>query len=119
MSDELTTILRLVADGTLSAEEAAPIIDALTRAARPNTPPPPPPAATGRGRRVQIQVSERGKRVMDVRIPLAFAAAAARMVPGLPDRYVTLIDQAVASETIGTIVDAEDETGDGVTISVE
>ena len=34
MPDELETILRLVADGALSAEEAAPIIDALTRAER-------------------------------------------------------------------------------------
>ena len=33
MPDELETILRLVADGRLSPEEAAPIIDALTRAA--------------------------------------------------------------------------------------
>jgi hypothetical protein len=32
MSDELETILRLVADGRLSPEEAAPIIEALTRA---------------------------------------------------------------------------------------
>ena len=34
MPDELETILRLVAEGTLSPEEAAPIIDALTRAER-------------------------------------------------------------------------------------
>ena len=32
MPEELETILRLVADGRLSPEEAAPIIDALTRA---------------------------------------------------------------------------------------
>lgn len=36
MPDELETILRLVADGRLSPEEAAPIIDALTRAAHPH-----------------------------------------------------------------------------------
>jgi hypothetical protein len=34
MPDELETILRLVADGTLTPEQAAPIIDALTRAER-------------------------------------------------------------------------------------
>jgi hypothetical protein len=34
MPDELETILRLVADGRLSPEDAAPIIDALTRAER-------------------------------------------------------------------------------------
>ena len=35
MPDELETILRLVADGHLSPEEAGPIIEALTRAERP------------------------------------------------------------------------------------
>ena len=34
MSEELESVLRLVADGTLSPEQAAPIIDALTRAER-------------------------------------------------------------------------------------
>ncbi len=34
MPEELETILRLVAEGTLTPEEAAPIIDALTFAAR-------------------------------------------------------------------------------------
>jgi hypothetical protein len=68
---------------------------------------------------VRIQVSEGGRRVVDVRVPFAFAAVAARMVPGIPDSYATLIEQAVDSETIGTIVDAEDENGDGVLISLE
>ena len=73
----------------------------------------------GRGRRVRIQVNERGRRVVDVRVPLAFAAAAARMVPGIPESYAALIEQAVDSNTTGTIVEAEDETGDGVVISME
>jgi hypothetical protein len=125
MSDELNTVLRLVAEGKLSPEEAAPIIDALTaaRAPRPPRPEPEPREARGprgeRGRRVRIQVSEGGRRVVDVRVPYAFAAVAARMVPGIPDSYATLIEQAVDSETTGTIVDAEDENGDGVLISVE
>ena len=34
MPEELETILRLVADGRLSPEEAAPIIEAITRAER-------------------------------------------------------------------------------------
>ena len=38
MPDELETILRLVADGRLSPEEAAPIIDALTRVTHPHDP---------------------------------------------------------------------------------
>jgi hypothetical protein len=134
MRDELATILRLVAEGKLSADEAAPIIEALS------LPPRRGPAAgghdhadhgghtaehalhgEGRGarRRVRIQVSERGRRVVDLRIPLAFAAVAARAVPGIPDSYASLIERAVEGETVGTIVDTEDENGDGVLITLE
>lgn len=129
MSDELNTVLRLVAEGALSPEEAAPIIEALSGPAR-RTPGPHDgqhgahaeahaERREGRGRRVHIQVSERGRRVVDVRVPLAFAAFAARAVPGLPERYAALIEQAVAGESIGAIVDTEDEDGDRVVISVE
>ncbi len=121
MPDELATILRLVAEGTLSPEEAAPIIDALTRADRqPHGAAPPAPAPEGgRARRVRIRVSENGRRVVDVRVPLTLASMAARMVPGIPESYANLITEAVESHTIGTIVDAEDEQGDGVLITVE
>lgn len=126
MGDELATILRLVSEGKLSAEEAAPIIEALGRkgpARPPETPPPGTPGAApgkGRGRRVRIQVSERGRRVIDVRVPLAFAAVAARMVPGIPKSYAALIQEAAESDTVGPIVDlAEDKDGDAVLISIE
>jgi hypothetical protein len=124
MGDELSTILRLVSEGKLSAEEAAPIIEALGRQGAARPPGPPPPSGTipgkGRGRRVRIQVTERGRRAVDVRVPLAFAAMAARMVPGIPESYRALIEQAVESDTVGPIVDlAEDEDGDAVLISIE
>ena len=124
MSDELNTVLRLVAEGKLSPDEAAPIIEALS-ARIPQPPGPDRPAGDPRDagpggrRRIRIQVSERGRRVVDVRVPLAFAAMATRMVPGMPERYSSLIQQAVDSNTTGTIVDAEDENGDGVLISME
>jgi hypothetical protein len=127
MPDGLATVLRLVAEGKLSPGEAAPIIEALSArrpsiGARPEPPPPPlapPPPPGARGRRVRIQVKERGRRVVDVRVPLSFAAVAARMVPGIPDTYATLIEQAVESDSMGPIVDAEDENGDGVLITME
>jgi hypothetical protein len=128
MRDELATVLRLVAEGKLSADEAAPIIEALSL-------PRPRPAAHpehedhaarhglhGEGaarRRIRIQVNERGRRVVDVRVPIAFAAVAARAIPGIPDRYASLIEQAVNGETVGVIVDTEDESGDGVLITLE
>jgi len=131
MSDELATVLRLVSEGKLSAEEAAPIIAALNRPRAPQPPQAPEPpehpfagAASSRGggrnRRIRIQVNERGGKVVDVRIPLAFAAMAARMIPGIPERYADLIKQAVESDTTGPIVDvSEDEDGDSVLISIE
>ena len=127
MSGEVETVLRLVAEGRLTPEEAAPIIEALStrrdppRGPAPVPPAPPPPGFVhgDRGRRVRIRVSEHGRKVVDVRVPLAFAAMAARMVPGIPDSYATLIEQAVNTDTIGPIVDAESEDGDGVLISVE
>jgi hypothetical protein len=134
MRDELATVLRLVAEGKLSPDEAAPIIEALTThgqrgTARASVPPPsradsapgsePRSAGESRGRRVRIQVKERGRRVVDVRVPLSFAAVAARMVPGIPDSYAALIEQAVETDTVGPIVDAEDENGDGVLITLE
>ena len=127
MGDELATVLRLVSEGKLSAEEAAPIIEALSRhrvppPSEPPTPPTPPGLVPGkgRGRRVRIQVNERGGKVVDVRIPLAFAAMAARMIPGIPERYADLIKEAVESDTVGPIVDvSEDEDGDSVLISIE
>lgn len=124
MSEELATVLRLVSEGKLTAEEAAPIIEALSRHRTPPRADPPTAPGTvpgkGRGRRVRIQVTEHGRRVVDVRVPLAFAAMAARMVPGIPDSYAALIEQAVDTDAIGPIVDvAEDEDGDGVLISIE
>lgn len=68
---------------------------------------------------MRIQVSERGRRVVDVRVPLAFAVVAARMVPGIPESYAALIQQAVETDQVGPIVDAEDEDGDAVLISIE
>ena len=138
MSDELNTVLRLVAEGKLSPDEAAPIIDALTASRREPRAPDHGThdhgahdsahgfehsaggiGAEGRGRRVRIQVSERGRRVVDVRVPLAFAAMAARAVPGIPDGFASLIERAVTAETMGTIVDTEDEGGDRVLITLE
>lgn len=134
MADELATILRLVSEGTLTPEEAAPIIEALTRApgggttagSQPSGRPEPGPgtpstaARTDDGRRqVRIRVIERGRQVVNLRIPLAFADVALRMVPGISDEQGDQIREAIAAHMTGPIVDVEDEDGDGVLISVE
>ena len=130
MPDELQVILRMVAEGHLSPEEAAPVIEALTRHARPvsafgegvaedpGTAQVEPAASTG-GRQIRIRVSERGRQVVNLRIPLAFADMALRMVPGLGPEQTQRIRAAVGSGGTGAILDVEDEDGDSVLISVE
>ena len=130
MPDELQVILRMVAEGHLSPEEAAPVIEALTR--RENAAPAfaegvaedaaaaaVEPGASAGGRQIRIRVSERGRQVVNLRIPLAFADMALRMVPGLGQEQTQRIRAAVGSGASGAILDVEDEDGDSVLISVE
>lgn len=136
MRDELATVLRLVADGALSPEEAAPLIDALTRAPEGGTQAEPagggaqgrpagsdasaPGLAAGRaGRQLRIRVTERGRQVINMRIPLTFADMALRMVPGITPERGDQIRQAIATHATGPILDIEEPDGDAVLIIVE
>lgn len=159
MPEELETILRLVADGTLTPDEAAPIIEALTRAERVADPDRIERAerhaegvhrhaerlarhagrverkiaraearideAIGGGRRangrqLRIRVTERGRQVVNLRIPIGFVDAALRFVPGLGGDQATRIKDAVRAGVVGPILDVEDPDGEGgVLISVE
>ena len=128
MRDELSIVLRLVAEGRLSPDDAAPLIDALSRPAprpsvnraEPGRPPsPPPPPSVNDPRQLRIRVSERGRQVVNLRIPLTFADTALRMVPGLSEEQGDRIRAAIAGKTMGPILDVEDEDGDGVVISME
>ncbi len=153
MPEELETILRLVAEGKLSPEEAAPIIDALTQAERRE----PGPrhhdrigrhieragrhaqrqmdrafrqadqaieesleaAGKARGRQLRIKVTERGRQVVNLRIPIGFVETALQFVPGLGGDQTQRIREAVRAGATGPILDVEDPDGDGVLISVE
>jgi hypothetical protein len=148
MSEELETVLRLVADGTISPEQAAPIIEALTRAERTGTDDRLPDRigrhvaraqrsverayerveqarvragerAPGRGRQLRIRVTEHGRQVVNLRIPIGFVDAALSFVPGIGGDQSERIRQAVAAGTLGPIIDVEDPDGDSVVISVE
>jgi hypothetical protein len=121
MRDELAIVLRLVAEGRLSPDDAAPLIEALNRPSEPAGPPasPPPPPSVNDPRQLRIRVSERGRQVVNLRIPLTFADTALRMVPGLSVEQGDRIRAAIAGKTMGPILDVEDEDGDGVVISME
>ncbi len=134
MGGAFEDILGLVAEGRLTAEEAAPILDALSaasratsqaaaavRAARPDsatvagsgTP------QTGSPRFARIEVRDGGKRVVDLRIPISLGRFALGRVPGLSAQHVADVERAVASGDRGPILDVQDEDGDGVRIVLE
>lgn len=125
MADEaFERVLRLVSDGHLTAEEAGPILDALAN--RPPVPPAPPaaeaplPADDTPGRALRIQVFERGRAVVNLRVPLALGRAAIGRVPGISDQTSERIREAIAAGIKGPIIEVEDEgDGDGVKISIE
>lgn len=138
-------VLSLVAEGRLTADEAAPILDALTKsgsaggqAARPahaghagHPTPPEPPAApepgsnqttSGSGsspRYARIQVIENGRRAVDLRVPVGLGRFALSKVPGLSVDQINEVQDALASGSHGPILDVQDADGDGVRISLE
>lgn len=171
MAEELETVLRLVAEGRLTPEEAAPIIEALTRAERAAGDERESPDAwetewdddfpgadrldrlgerigrrvqrrverahrraerasaridrlagghAGRSRHLRIRVTERGRQVVNLRIPVGFVETALRFVPGLGGDQAERIRDSVRAGAVGPIIDVEDPDGEGgVLISVE
>lgn len=121
--DALERVLRLVAEGHLSAEEAGPILDALAdRAPRPPAAPDPEaptPGGAGPARALRIEVHESGRMVVNLRVPLSLGRAAINRVPGISDLTSERIREAIEAGIKGPIVEAEDRDGDGVKISIE
>ena len=130
MTDPLERVLKLVAEGRLTAEEAAPILDALDQksktraetraeagqafAADAGT------AGTGRNPRfARVEVREHGKRVVDLRVPISLGRFALSRVPGLSSQQIAEVEEAVTSGAHGPILDVEDSDGDGVRIVLE
>jgi hypothetical protein len=127
MSDPLDRVLRLVAEGKLSAEDAGPILAALDRNARPD---PGAGAAqavdsgigqapAGAPRFARVEVRERGRRVVDLRVPISLGRFALSRVPGLSSQQIAEVEEAVTTGAHGPILDVEDADGDGVRIVLE
>src|SRR5262245_10844119 len=126
MPDELDAILQKVASGELSPDDAEQLIDALQRQQRPTSPPPPsatpPPqdAPVERSRRVvRLQVTEGGRSVVNLQVPMSLAALAGSVLPGLSNENADRLREAIRSGTVGRILEVQDEDGDGVIISTE
>ena len=128
MSDPLERVLELVASGRLTAEEAGPILEALEAKAAPRdagfTSTDGGDGATGatdpgRARYARVEVRERGRRVVDLRVPISLGRIALARVPGLSREQITEVEEAVVSGVRGPIFDVEDADGDGVRIVLE
>ena len=137
MPDPLDDVLRLVAEGRLSPEEAGPIVDALAaardaardaaraagpgagrdaqpdagRPGRPSAPPGPP-------RRLRVQVRDGGRTALDLQLPGVLAELAGT-VPGIPAAYADRVREAIRTGLRGPIIDVTDDDGSGVTITLD
>jgi hypothetical protein len=124
-NDALDRVLRMVAEGRLSAEEAAPIIEAL-QLPKHAAPPPAgesdkPRGGPGNGppRFARIEVQEGGRRVVDLRVPISLGRLALARIPGLSAEQVAEVEAAVALGAGGPLLNVQDEDGDGVRIVLE
>jgi len=123
--DALESILRLVADGHLTAEEAGPILDALEagmQTARTDDRERTEEADArrrGPGRAIRLEVTDKGRKVVNLRVPLALGRAAIARVPGLSEATTDRIREAIEAGITGPIVHVDEGSGDGVRIVIE
>jgi len=137
MSGELEALLKLVSEGRLTAQEAAPIVAALEEKAQPDgrrstggfpdSAPNSRASGEGRrrsaqealaGRRIRVFVAEHGRPVVNIQIPLAAAGFAIDQVPGLSPDHRSRIVEAIQSGMTGPILEVSDH-GDEVRIVIE
>ena len=127
--DPLERVLRLVAEGRVSAEEAASILAALDeRPDRPadsatspgneqqassgfNAPPSSDPGRRGAAS-LRLEVIERGRQVVNLRLPIAVGRLALERVPGLSGEQVDRVREALNGGLRGPVLEVED--GDNV-----
>lgn len=129
MTDDLETILARVASGELSPEAAEPLVaeaaapgagratdlaDPCDRARSTDAGPP-----MGAMRAVRIRVTDGGRQVVNLRIPVGLASLAGATIPGLADSQVARVQEALRNGEVGTILDVRDADGSGVTIATE
>jgi hypothetical protein len=127
-ADPLDEVLRLVAEGRLSADEAAPILAALDEASGAL-------ASAGRARLVagavdessgdpgdlvegevltgaprslRIEVRDNGRNVVNLRLPIAVGRFALDRVPGLSGDQVTRVREAMNSGFRGPVLVVDD-----------
>ena len=125
--DALDQVLRLVAEGRLTADEAGPILDALeTRAAADADPARSTPGGSKASsddvpaRAIRIEVSDAGRNIVNLRVPLALGRAALDNIPGFRRRRPTAsappwppASRARSSRSTTTATASESRSNDG------
>jgi hypothetical protein len=131
-ADPLEQVLNLVADGRVTAEEAASILAALDeRQGRPadtgaatgsgasstreeaaggpgaGRPSSPPTGARAAGS-LRLEVRENGRQVVNLRLPIAVGRLALDRVPGLSGDQVDRVRDALSSGMLGPVLEVED-----------
>ena len=125
MADALERVLQLVAEGRLTAEEAAPLLDALegkdrdTRSQAAGPLPGENASVEAPASAVRIEVSDGGRKVINLRVPLALGRSAINGVPGLSEATSDRIKEAIQAGIKGPILDVDDEDGSGVRVVIE
>ena len=121
---DVDKILKMVEQGALTADEADQILATLAadkgqtadksagpadRASNKQDDPDKP-------RHLRVEITEGGRRVVNLRVPLNMASVAAGFVPGLPDDAAERVRSAIRAGERGPIVDITTDDGDRVLI---
>lgn len=120
-TDPVAKVLELVAAGRLSAEEAAPILEALEAHGerQRNSWDASSMPGDARARYARLEVVESGRKAVDLRIPLSLGRMAVGSIPGLSREHRAHIEEAITSGLKGPVLNVLDEDGDGVRIVIE
>ena len=115
MTDPVVEVLQLVSDGHLTAAEAGPILDALgasglaadeAPAADGDADGDPNAALSNRGgaKSIRVEITEGGRKIVNLRIPVSLGRMALDRVPGLSGNNADLIRQALADGRSGPVL---------------
>ena len=129
MPDPLERVLQLVADGRLTAAEAAPILDALGASGTTAADGPAgdgddaeADGTTGRpgggAKSIRVEITEGGRKIINLRVPVSLGRMALDRIPGLSGNNADLVRRALADGRSGPVLVIDDE-GDGVRIVLE
>jgi SHOCT-like domain len=122
---DVEKILRLVSEGVLTPEEADEILSATAEPdiqaefQQPDAAQSSSTRETANSRHLRIEVTENGKRVVNLRVPMNIAGWASRFLPGLTDDQTDRIRGAMSSGERGPLLDVTDDDGSRVLIVSE